>query len=140
MRDVERLQEALAAEHAAVYGYQVVAARVGGALRRRCVRAIDAHRAARDTLTAAIAAEGAEPVAALRGYVVPDATTSAAVRAFGATIERRVATVYADVVASADGQTRRVGLEGLRAAAVREAGWAGAAPTLPGLSAAAPPG
>jgi len=134
MRDISRLQQALAAEHAAVYGYQVVAARVDAALRRRCVRAVDAHRAARDALTATIAAEGTAPIAALRGYVVPDATSPAAVQSFGAAIERRVATVYAEVVASTDGLTRRVGLDGLRAAAVREATWTGAAPTLPGLS------
>ncbi|MYS45182.1 DUF4439 domain-containing protein, partial [Streptomyces sp. SID5998] len=44
-------QAALAAEHAAVYGYGVVGGRIGRERRAEARTAYDAHRARRDALT-----------------------------------------------------------------------------------------
>ncbi|MGC3005519.1 DUF4439 domain-containing protein, partial [Streptomyces sp. G35A] len=49
-RHLRALQAALAAEHAAVYGYGVVGGRIGKDRRAEARAAYDAHRARRDAL------------------------------------------------------------------------------------------
>ncbi|NED21451.1 DUF4439 domain-containing protein, partial [Streptomyces sp. SID9913] len=49
-RELRALQAALAAEHAAVYGYGVVGGRIGKERAPQARSAYDAHRARRDTL------------------------------------------------------------------------------------------
>lgn len=133
MSAIDAWQSALAGEHAAVYGYQVAAAKSSGDLRSRLVRALDAHRAARDSLQARIAAQGAAPVAAEPGYVVPDITTPASTLVFATAVEQRLGVTYAQLVLEADKDTRVTGLEGLRAATVRAADWSGIVQDLPGI-------
>jgi hypothetical protein len=58
------LQQALAAENSAVYGYGVAGAHLTGARRAAAVRNWVGHQNARDALTAMLAARGAQPVAA----------------------------------------------------------------------------
>nr|WP_202036040.1 ferritin-like domain-containing protein [Streptomyces mexicanus] len=129
------LQAALAAEHAAVYGYGVVGGRIGRERRPDARAAYDAHRARRDALTREVRDLGGTPVVAAAGYElpfpVPDA--AAAIR-FAAQLEDRVAGVYADLVRASAGAARREAAGALREAAVRAVRWRGESVAFPGLA------
>jgi hypothetical protein len=129
------LQAALAAEHAAVYGYGVVGGRIREGRRGEARSAYDAHRARRDALAREVRDLGGEPVAAAAGYALPFAVpdSSAAVR-LAAELEDRVAGVYSDVVRSAEGERRAAAAEALREAAVRAVRWRGESVAFPGLA------
>ncbi len=133
--ELRALQAALAAEHAAVYGYGVVGGRVGKERRAEARTAYDAHRARRDALARAVRDTGGAPVAAAAGYAlpfpVPDA--AAAVR-LAAELEGRVAGVYADLVRASAGDRRRGAAEAMREAAVRSVRWSGESVAFPGLA------
>ncbi|MFC9890030.1 DUF4439 domain-containing protein [Streptomyces pilosus] len=133
--ELRALQAALAAEHAAVYGYGVVGGRVGKERRTEARTAYDAHRARRDALVRAVRDTGGAPVAAAAGYAlpfpVPDA--AAAVR-LAAELEGRVAGVYADLVRASTGERRRGAAEAMREAAVRAVRWSGESVAFPGLA------
>ncbi|AJP04089.1 hypothetical protein TU94_24055 [Streptomyces cyaneogriseus subsp. noncyanogenus] len=133
--ELNALQAALAAEHAAVYGYGVVGGRIGAERRAQARAAFDAHRARRDALVRQVRARGGEPVAAAAGYAlpfpVPDA--AAAVR-LAAELEDRVAGVYSDLVRAAAGERRAAAADALREAAVRAVGWRGGSVAFPGLA------
>ncbi|CAL9600135.1 hypothetical protein SUDANB176_05415 [Streptomyces sp. enrichment culture] len=134
-RELRALQAALAAEHAAVYGYGVVGGRIGKERRTEARTAYDAHRARRDALAREVRDAGGEPVAAAAGYAlpfpVPDA--AAAVR-LAAELENRVAGVYADLVRDGKGERRRGAAEAMREAAVRSVRWSGGSVAFPGLA------
>lgn len=139
-RELRALQAALAAEHAAVYGYGVVGGRVAKERRTDARAAYDAHRARRDALVRDVRDTGGEPVVAAAGYAlpfpVPDA--AAAVR-LAAELENRVAGVYADLVRASRGERRRAAAEALREAAVRAVRWSGESVAFPGLAERAHP-
>jgi hypothetical protein len=131
---VGALQQALAAEHAAVYAYGVVGARLPVSRRAGARSALDAHQARRDALVALVSAAGAEAVAAEPGYALPrPVRTASDAETLAVLVEERVAATYADVVASADGQIRRLAATALREAAVRAALWRDASVPFPGL-------
>ncbi|CAL9544902.1 hypothetical protein SUDANB58_04326 [Streptomyces sp. enrichment culture] len=134
-RELDALQAALAAEHAAVYGYGVVGGRIGEERRAQARAAYDAHRARRDALVRQVRDRGGEPVAAAAGYAlpfpVPDA--DAAVR-LAAELEDRVAGVYSDLVRAAPGERRAAAADALREAAVRAVRWRGGSVAFPGLA------
>ncbi|MBY8345941.1 ferritin-like domain-containing protein [Streptomyces spinosirectus] len=129
------LQAALAAEHAAVYGYGVVGGRISEGRRAQARAAYDAHRARRDALTREIRDLGAVPVAAAAGYALPFAVSDSddAVR-LAAELEDRVAGVYSDLVRATGGEQRRSAAEALREAAVRAVRWNGESVAFPGLA------
>jgi hypothetical protein len=133
MSNAEALQSALAGEYAAVYGFEVAAAKSSGELRSQLVRALDVHRAGRDALRARIAAQGVTPVAAEPAYVVPDLRTDARTRIFATAIEQRLGVTYAQLILEPDTTTRQIGLDGLRASTIRAAGWSGIVQDLPGI-------
>ncbi|POX43635.1 DUF4439 domain-containing protein [Streptomyces sp. Ru71] len=132
---LKALQAALAAEHAAVYGYGVVGGRIGEARRAEARAAYDAHRARRDALAREVRERGAQPVAAAVAYAlpfpVPDSAT--AVR-LAADLEERVAGVYSDLVRASEGQRRRDAAGAVREAAVRAVRWRGGSVAFPGLA------
>jgi hypothetical protein len=129
------LQRALAAEHAAVYGYGIVGARLSGAARVTATADFQAHRARRDQLIQLIASRHQTPVAAAPAYALPFAVTSSAEAArLAAYLEDRVAGVYADLVAVASGSTRQLASTGVRDAAVNAASWSGTSPPFPGVA------
>ncbi|MDQ1015900.1 ferritin-like domain-containing protein [Streptomyces afghaniensis] len=134
-RELRAVQAALAAEHAAVYGYGVVGGRIGDGQRAEARTAYDAHRARRDALAREVKDLGGRPVAAAAGYAlpfpVPDAV--AAVR-LAAELEDRVAGVYSDLVRAAGGARRALAAEALREAAVRAVRWRGESVAFPGLA------
>ncbi|TXS22683.1 DUF4439 domain-containing protein [Streptomyces sp. ms191] len=128
-------QAALAAEHAAVYGYGVVGGRIGAGRRAEATAAHGAHRARRDALRRTVRDLGGEPVAAAAGYALPFPVpdTAAAVR-LAAALEDGVAGVYSDLVRASTGPLRRDAAAALREAAVRAVRWRGSDVTFPGLA------
>ncbi|MEV8627916.1 ferritin-like domain-containing protein [Streptomyces sp. NBC_01268] len=135
MTALDAAQAALAAEHAAVYGYGVVGARVGEARRAEATAAYEGHRARRDALRRTVRDLGGEPVAAAAAYELPfDVPDTAAAIRLAAVLEDRVAGVYSDLVRSADGPLRKDAAAALREAAVRAVRWRGSDVTFPGLA------
>ncbi|MER5385762.1 ferritin-like domain-containing protein [Streptomyces sp. NBC_00647] len=133
--ELKALQAALAAEHAAVYGYGVVGGRIGEARRADARSAYDAHRARRDELARAVRDLGGTPEAASAAYVLPfPVTGSATAVRFAAELEERVAAVYSDLVRAATGDRRRSAAGALREAAVRAVRWSGESVAFPGLA------
>ncbi|MEV5605171.1 ferritin-like domain-containing protein [Streptomyces sp. NPDC052299] len=132
---LEAAQAALAAEHAAVYGYGVAGGRVAAERRAEATAAFHAHRARRDALVRTVRDLGGEPVASDAAYALPFAVpdAAAAVR-LAAVLEDRVGYVYSDLVRAADGSLRRSAADALREAAVRAARWRGSGVPFPGLA------
>ena len=135
MSATDALQAALAGEHAAVYAYGVVGARLQGRPDERAAQSgYDAHRQRRSTITRLLVDAGATPTPAAAGYdiggTVPTAT---AARALAALVETRAAATYSDVVAAADGAVRQGAALWLADAAVRATTWSGEPPTFPGM-------
>ncbi|MFC8916672.1 DUF4439 domain-containing protein [Streptomyces sp. NPDC047821] len=132
---LEAAQAALAAEHAAVYGYGVVGGRVGDARAAEAGAAHAAHRARRDALARAVRDLGGRPAASAAAYALPFpvADAAAAVR-LAAELEDRVAGVYSDLVRAAEGPLRREAASALREAAVRAVRWRGSGVAFPGLA------
>lgn len=133
----EALQTALEAEHAAVWLYALLGARTSASVEPELHAALTSayvtHRARRDTLTALVLDDGAEPVAAAASYVAPaPLTTADEVRAAAADAEAAAAATYGFLVASSSGERRRTAVAALRDAAVRGLGFGGAAGDLPG--------
>ncbi|MFD7502025.1 ferritin-like domain-containing protein [Streptomyces sp. NPDC001700] len=133
-------QAALAAEHAAVYGYGVVGGRVGDDRLAEAREGYAAHRARRDDLVRTVRDMGGTPQSAAPAYALPFAVpdSAAAVR-LAAELENRVAAVYADLVRTSDGPLRRQAAGALREAAVRSVRWRGGGVAFPGLTERAAP-
>ncbi|MEZ0106863.1 hypothetical protein ABH920_000854 [Catenulispora sp. EB89] len=128
------LQTALGNEHAAVYGYGVLAVHLTGAQRSAAQNAYDTHRARRDILIGLIEAQGDKPVAAAPAYTIPfPVNTAADATRLATQLEERLGASYADVVQASSGDTRRTGLEWLTDAAVRAVRWRGSSVAFPGL-------
>ncbi|MFG2311116.1 ferritin-like domain-containing protein [Streptomyces sp. NPDC048566] len=133
--ELTALQAALAAEHAAVYGYGVVGGRVGEKRRGDARDAYEAHRARRDALVRAVRDLGGTPEAASAAYVLPFPVTDTATAVrFAADLEERVAAVYSDLVRATTGDRRRTAAGALREAAVRAVRWSGESVAFPGLA------
>ncbi|MCX5238049.1 ferritin-like domain-containing protein [Streptomyces prunicolor] len=133
--ELTALQAALAAEHAAVYGYGVVGGRIREGRRTEAKAAYDAHRARRDALVREVRDLGGTPVAASAAYALPFAVpdSAAAVR-LAAELEDRVAGVYSDLVRASTEGVRGTATEALREAAVRAVRWRGGSVPFPGLA------
>lgn len=132
---VEAAQAALAAEHAAVYGYGVVGGRVGEKRRTEAKEAYETHRSRRDALARTVQGLGGKPVVAEAAYALPFPVPDAAAAAkLAAVIEDRVAGVYSDLVRAAEGPLRREAAGALREAAVRAVRWRGSSVAFPGLA------
>ncbi|MFB7476617.1 ferritin-like domain-containing protein [Kitasatospora sp. NPDC056184] len=128
-------QEALSAEHAAIYGYGVVGARLPDDQQRTDARtALAAHQSRRDAWQRLLAGTGATPTAAAAGYQLPfPVTDTPAATRLAAHLETRLTTVYADLVAAAPAPHRPLAADALRECALRAHHW-GATPTpFPGI-------
>jgi len=130
------LQAALAAEHAAVYGYGVAGAYLSGSSRTTATADWVAHQVTRDTLEAMLRSRGAQPVPAAVGYQLPaPVRTPAEAAQLAVILEDRVAAAYLGLVALTGAAIRRFGAEQLQAAALRAAAWRGSTVAFPGLPA-----
>ena len=134
------LGEALAAAHAAVWGYGVVGAALG-ADAGPAAAAETAHRDLRDRVTALLVERKTEPVGAEGGYALPFPVLSPVDAArLAVVLEDGVAAAWVRVLdQAAERSTRELAVGALGDAEVRAVGWrtaAGATPVttaLPGL-------
>lgn len=136
-RTLPALQATLAAEHAAVYVYEVLGGRVSSVsapLVAELLRAAyEVHRARRDQLRATIADLGREPVAAAVAYQVDARTRETGELLEAARLtETRCAGVYAELVAASSGRHRRWAVTALTDAAVRQLTLGGSPEPYPG--------
>jgi hypothetical protein len=129
------LQGALSAEHAAVYGYGVVGARLPDDQQRADARtAYAAHEARRDSLHRELAGAGATPGAAAAGYQLPFPVGDAAGAAkLAGHIETRLTDVYANLVAALPAQQRTAAANALRGSALQARRWGAAPAAFPGV-------
>ncbi|CCG04586.1 DUF4439 domain-containing protein [Blastococcus saxobsidens] len=127
------LSDALAAAHAAVWGYGVVGATLPTQARAAAVAAEDAHRDIRDALVALLDERGAEPVLPEAGYALPFPVLSDVdAAALAAVLEDGVSAAWVRVVdGAAERSTRALATEVLSAAEVRAVGWRTAAGQTP---------
>ena len=136
---VAALQQALAAENSAVYGYSVAGAHLAGARRAAAVRNWVGHQNARDALTAMLAARGAQPVAAAAVYELPfPVHTAAAAAGLVTLLEDRLSAAYLGLVGLDDPALRTFGARAVRAAALRAATWRRGTLAFPGLDVPTP--
>jgi hypothetical protein len=134
--ELRAVQAALAAEHAAVYGYGVVGARIDEERGPEAREALAAHRSRRDTLHRAVRDLGGTPVAAAAGYALPfEVGDGASAVELAVELETRLAGAYADLVLASASESRRGAAAALREAAVRAARWRGHGEPFPGLGA-----
>jgi hypothetical protein len=131
------LNEALAAEHAAVWGYGVVGAALDGGARQAAEDAEAAHRDVRDQVSALLSGRHADVVDAKGAYALPFPVLSAVdAAALGAVLEEGVATAWVRVLdQAAERSTRELAVGVLGAAEVRAVGWRVAAGKTPVTSA-----
>ena len=131
---IAALQGALAAEHAAVYGYGVVGAMLGGEQESLARADWLAHQQARDSLEAMLVKLGATPVAASPAYQLPFAVTGtpSAVR-LAAALEDGVTQAYLAVVAVTDRTLRSFGALAMQPPANRALAWRGTTVAFPGM-------
>lgn len=136
--DIAALQTALAAEHAACYGYGVVGARMAPRSAAQTAAGLDweDHLRARDQLMTMITRLGGQPVAAAAAYQLPFPVTSPAAAAkLAATLEDGTGGAYLGLVALTDARLRSFGARQLRTAALRAQSWRGTTQSFPGLPA-----
>jgi Domain of unknown function (DUF4439) len=122
---VQALQTALAAEHAVIWGYALVGARVEPALRAQVQAADAAHRDRRDTTAALVRRLGGDPVPTSSTYTLPFrvADRPAALR-LAVHLEEGGASAWRYVVAATGDRTlRRAAIAALTDAAVRATRW-----------------
>jgi hypothetical protein len=137
------LSGALAAEHAAIWGYGVVGAALGAAARPQAEDGEAAHRGVRDQVSALLAGRKAEVVDAKGAYALPFPVLSAVdAAALGVVLEEGVAKAWVRVLdQAAERSTRELAVGVLSATEIRAVGWrvpAGKTPVttpFPGLPA-----
>lgn len=131
---IAAMQAALAAEHAAVYGYGVTGAMLTGSAKSLAYADWRAHQIARDTLAAMIVKLGATPVAASAAYTLPFAVTGASsARRLATALEEGVTRAYLGLVAANDPALRTFGARAMQATATRAAAWRGSTVAFPGM-------
>ena len=135
------LRDALAAEHAAVWGYGVVGAALPGDGRAPADASEEAHRDVRDRLAALLGERDVDPVPAEAGYTLPFPVLSPVdAAALGVVLEEGVCASWVALLDSAEqASVRQLAVVELQAAEARAVGWrlaAGRTPVttaLPGL-------
>lgn len=128
------LQTALAAEHAAIYGYGVVGAHGGEEYAMAADRDWNVHRAHRDTLVALLRQRHLEAPGAKPAYALPfDVTTPRTAARLAAHLEDGIAAAYLVLVGVQDVKLRSLGARMLRDATVRGARWGGSTAAFPGM-------
>ena len=132
--DIAALQGALAAEHAAVYGYGVAGALLSGADLANAKADWNAHQLARDNLEAMLTRRGATPVAASPAYELPFTVGgAAAARGLAAALEEGVTRAYLAMVAVSNPNLRLFAAKAMQTAANRATAWSGSTVAFPGM-------
>jgi len=138
MSALDALQECLAAEHAAVFGYATLGGTLAGMSGTLAEEALAetwyaAHRERRDQLDGLIGELDAEPVPAEPAYRTPRLSTPGDCRRFAVELERRCAAVYAYAVSQTIEGDRLLTARTLAACALAAAAWGGRPDPLPGV-------
>jgi hypothetical protein len=131
------LGEALAAEHAAVWGYGVVGAALGPDAQPAAAASETAHRDLRDQVVLLLASRDADIVDAEGGYALPFPVLSEVDAAtLAVTLEDGVSAAWVRVLDQAvERSTREFAVDALSAAEVRAVGWRASAGRTPVTSA-----
>lgn len=125
---------ALRGEHAAVYAYEVIAARLAGAAQAAAVAALAEHQDAVDALSGVLRSAEREVPPAEPAYRLPRPVAAPAdLQALALEVEERLTALHGDVVAAADAGTRLLATDLLVRTASRAAAWRGSGVALPGL-------
>ncbi|WP_033334527.1 DUF4439 domain-containing protein, partial [Streptomyces novaecaesareae] len=132
---ITALQNALSAEHATIYGYGVVGARLPDDQQRTEARtAHAAHQARRDAWQRLLTSLGATPTPAAGGYQLPFPVTSPTdATRLAAHLESRLTTVYADLVAAVTTPHRLTAATALRECTLRAHHWGAPDTAFPGI-------
>jgi hypothetical protein len=127
------LSDALAAEHAAVWGYGVVGAALGERARPQAAAAEAAHRGVRDQVSALLAGRKADVVDAKGAYALPfPVLAEVDAAALAIVLEDGVAKAWVRVLdQAAERSTRELAVGTLGATEVRAVGWRVAAGKTP---------
>ncbi|MCP2169621.1 ferritin-like domain-containing protein [Goodfellowiella coeruleoviolacea] len=133
---VDGLQQALAAEHAAVWSYGLAAAFLGSASQAAAAEGSSVHQGRAEANERWIKGAGATPRAAEPAYVPPEQVTNATTAAaMLATVESDVCVAWRGVLERTDDAALRgIALAALTDAAVRATRWrvtAGQTPATP---------
>ena len=135
---IRALQSALAAEHAAVYGYGIVGAYLAGSMQATATADWVAHQQAGNALETMLRARGAQPAAAAVAYELPVAVQAPAQAvSLAVIIEDRIAAAYLGLVTVSASEIRTFAALHVQAAALRAASWSGSTVAFPGLPALA---
>jgi len=131
---IAALQAALAAEHAAVYGYGVVGAMLAGSPQSLARTDWLAHQDARDNLEQMLLRLGATPVAASPAYQLPFPVTgdASAVR-LAIALEDGVTQAYLGLVAVTNRTLRAFGALAMQPPANRALAWGATTVAFPGM-------
>jgi len=133
---VEAAQQALGAEHAAVWVYGLVSAFLPNSLNKAVTEGITAHRARRDATERLLASAGVAPRPAEAAYLPPaPVSNQASAINLLVTAETDTCVAWRAVLdRTDDAALRRAGLEALTSAAVRAVRWRKAAGTSPSVT------
>lgn len=131
------LQDVLAAEHVAVWGYAVVGAELGSTSDSTAVASQAAHRDLRDRVAELLDSRKVDPVPAKAGYTLPFPVLSAKdAAALAVKLEDGTSRAWVWLLDQAAGKsTRQLAVESLAAAEVRAVGWRATAGQTPVTSA-----
>ena len=131
------LQEVLAAEHAAVWGYGVVGDALPAAQRSVVARSEAAHLDSRDALAELLDGRRADPVPAKAGYVLPlTVRTPRDAAALAVRLEDGTSRSWVRLLDQAvQRSTRQLAADGVAAAELRAVAWRVAAGQTPPTSA-----
>jgi hypothetical protein len=129
----DALNDALAAAHAAVWGYGVVGAALPPGERGAAVATEAVHRDLRDRLILLLGERRADPVLPEAGYALPFPVLSPLdAAALAAVLEDGVAAAWVRVLDQAtERSSRALAMEALSAAEVRAVGWRAAGGQTP---------
>lgn len=130
---VDAVQQALGAEHAAIWTYGLVSAFLPASFNNALTEGVTTHRARRDAVERALTAAQAAPRSAAAAYVPPQPVTDqASSLAVLATAETDASVAWRSVLEHTDdADLRRTALEALTSSAVRATRWRKAAGTRP---------
>ena len=116
----ERLAAALVAEHAAIFGYGLVGARLDAATVPLAQQAEAAHRSRRDAVAMRLLGRGAKAPVAEPGYALPGPVTDqASALRLAIMIEERTAAVWRAALLDTTADDRRIAVDALVDCAIR---------------------
>jgi hypothetical protein len=129
---VEALSAALAAEHAAIFGYGVAGAYLNGDTRALARQAETEHRDRRDAVALRIEAAGGQLVAAAPAYALPvQVTDAASAMRLAAALEEATAGTWREALSATADEERQLALDAFIACAVMATRWREAANITP---------